>query len=108
MPIIADWIEPFDGSSHNFDSASAEGTNRFATLLLYLSEVEDGGETLFTEAGAYHSEDDTEVLPYDDGEVRVFTLHHKSSEACSWTHRRVLVSSCLTLPQAPLLRLFYL
>ena len=69
--LIADWIEPSDGASHNFDSASSEGTNRFATLLLYLSEVEDGGETLFTEAGTYHSEDEAEALPYEDGVVRL-------------------------------------
>jgi hypothetical protein len=70
LPMIADWIEPFEGAEHNFDSASAEGTNRFATLLLYLSEVEDGGETLFTEAGVYRPEGEEVKSPHEDAMVR--------------------------------------
>ena len=45
-----DWIEPMLGSDHNWDSTSDEGTNRYATILLYLTDVTDGGETLFSKA----------------------------------------------------------
>jgi hypothetical protein len=47
-----DWIDDPSGKlPHNYDSAGTGG-NRFATILLYMSDLEegDGGETVFTEA----------------------------------------------------------
>jgi hypothetical protein len=44
-----DWIDdPGQTNSHNFDS-SRQGTNRFATVLLYMTNLKDtdGGETVF-------------------------------------------------------------
>jgi len=45
-----DWIDdPRKREEHNFDSAGV-GSNRFATILLYMSDLDagDGGETLFS------------------------------------------------------------
>jgi len=45
-----DWIDDrYKKEEHNFDSAGV-GSNRFATILLYMSDLEegDGGETLFS------------------------------------------------------------
>jgi hypothetical protein len=46
-----DWIDGSDLLEHDFESAG-RGGNRFATILLYMSDLgeHDGGETVFTEA----------------------------------------------------------
>jgi hypothetical protein len=41
---------PLDSKStdeHNYDSREEDGSNRFATLVVYLTDAEDGGETVF-------------------------------------------------------------
>ncbi len=50
-----DWIDdPGKRQHHDYDSAKM-GTNRFATVLLYMTNLEkaDGGETVFKEAWPY-------------------------------------------------------
>jgi hypothetical protein len=47
----SDWIDGSDQLEHDHDSA-LKGGNRFATILLYMSDLgpNDGGETVFTDA----------------------------------------------------------
>jgi hypothetical protein len=47
----SDWIDGNDQVDHNHESAGVGG-NRFATILLYMSDLGpgEGGETVFTEA----------------------------------------------------------
>jgi hypothetical protein len=40
-----------EGGAHNYDSANS-GTNRYATLLVFLNDVPEGGETVFTAVSA--------------------------------------------------------
>lgn len=47
-----DWIQGGEASPHNWDAISPDETNRFASILLYLSDVEEGGETIFPEVMA--------------------------------------------------------
>lgn len=45
-----DYLDPpSEGGSHDFDSGGL-GSNRFATVILYFNDVEEGGETVFVKS----------------------------------------------------------
>eukprot|EP00617_Octactis_speculum_P018039 CAMPEP_0185760138 /NCGR_PEP_ID=MMETSP1174-20130828/18987_1 /TAXON_ID=35687 /ORGANISM="Dictyocha speculum, Strain CCMP1381" /LENGTH=278 /DNA_ID=CAMNT_0028440823 /DNA_START=807 /DNA_END=1643 /DNA_ORIENTATION=- len=52
---VADYLQD-DNSGHDFDSAEL-GSNRFVSIILYLSDVTGGGETVFTEAASMMHQD---------------------------------------------------
>jgi hypothetical protein len=56
----SDYIES-DNPDHDWDSATT-GTNRFATIVLYMSDVEDGGETFFPHATDWFDRDHEEYV----------------------------------------------
>ena len=46
-----DWVEPSSEKDGHDYNTRKEGTNRYATILLYLTDVEEGGETAFPAFG---------------------------------------------------------
>lgn len=64
-----DYLETTPGANHDFDS-SVDGTNRFATVLLYLTDVEKGGETVFLHGESLTNKD----ISIDDAEKKAKAL----------------------------------
>jgi len=79
-----DWIEPTKlNNNHDWESAGS-GTNRYATILLYLSGVEDGGETVFTQAKPIAEE--------GQGAVGLVTRKQAESETTQYLESKNLTS----------------
>jgi hypothetical protein len=86
-----DWIEPAPETDHDWDSAG-KGSNRYATILLYLSDVEDGGETVFSEV----SQPGTEPIPKDKV-LNICNLIYKQKYSADHTDENSLPSDTVIL-----------
>lgn len=80
---------------HNFDSASEEGTNRYATILLYLTDLEEngGGETVFPN-GLSEDFPLSNITKEDTDELLMALNISDKFEEGSW--QREMVHTCRT------------
>ena len=102
-----DWIDDDGKQAHNYDSAG-KGGNRFATILLYMTDLgpEDGGETVFIHGKSL----DENPTPYNRAlkELRM-SEHAKLFKRDSWEEKMVAKcrSSLAVVPNSARAVLFY-
>lgn len=102
-----DWIDDDGKQVHNYDSAG-KGGNRFATILLYMTDLgpEDGGETVFIHGKSL----DENPTPYKTAlnELRK-SEHAKLFKRDSWEEKMVAKcrSSLAVVPNSARAVLFY-
>mmetsp|Transcript_12557 Transcript_12557/g.25611 ORF Transcript_12557/g.25611 Transcript_12557/m.25611 type:complete len:562 (+) Transcript_12557:152-1837(+) len=102
-----DYLDRTPSSSHDFDSAGL-GTNRYATILLYMVdfEPEDGGETVFTYGSPYKPVKEPPTFKEALEEARSYSTLFKEN---SWEEKMVAEckSSLSVTPKRARSVLFY-
>jgi len=73
-----DYFELRTSDDHNWDPRTG-GSNRFATVFLYLSDVEEGGQTVFPRIPGSNS---TAPLPREASILAAGTWEQQMTEAC--------------------------